>query len=155
TMADGTPKGYAIINFNNNKYTIDYKVAGKSPDYQMNIRMPEVLGQSETADELYVNFFMGYQDNEVVYRINGGDWMPMTFTNDFDPEYLYLRNKWEDKTTKLTGRRPGNPSKSTHLWKATLASDLPAGEHKVEVRATDLYGRSFTQEKSFRVTAKN
>src|SRR5690606_16477898 len=125
TMADGTPKGYAIINFNNNKYTIDYKVAGESPDYRMSIWLPEELGKGENPNELYVNFFMGHKDNDVAYRIDGGEWKQMTFTNDFDPEFLHLRNRWDDTTKTLKGRRPGKPSKSTHLWKATLASDLP------------------------------
>src|SRR5690606_21381959 len=43
TMSDGTPKGYAFINFRGNQYDVDYKVAGKSKEYQIEISAPKVV----------------------------------------------------------------------------------------------------------------
>ena len=43
TMRDGTPNGYAFINFDGNKYTVDYKVAGSDESVRMNIFLPKVF----------------------------------------------------------------------------------------------------------------
>src|SRR5690606_28995759 len=89
TMRDGTPKGYAFINFNGNSYSIDYKVAGKPKAYQMEIFAPKVVAKAKrTKSGIYVNFFMGSQNDEVLYRIDNGDWKPMQYVNEADPTYV-------------------------------------------------------------------
>ncbi|MEO0991763.1 MAG: calcineurin-like phosphoesterase family protein, partial [Pseudomonadota bacterium] len=40
---------------------------------------------------------------------------------------------------------------SHHLWRVDLPSNLPAGAHKLEVRTTDRYGRTFTLTQTFEV----
>jgi hypothetical protein len=40
---------------------------------------------------------------------------------------------------------------SSHLWRADLPADLPAGAHAMEIRTTDRYGRSFTETLAFEV----
>lgn len=42
-MRDGAPKGYAFINFKGNQYSLDYKVAGKPKNYQIEVFAPEVV----------------------------------------------------------------------------------------------------------------
>ncbi|MEZ6066937.1 MAG: calcineurin-like phosphoesterase family protein [Planctomycetaceae bacterium] len=37
TMKDGAPNGYSIISFDGVEYRLDYRAAGRSPDYQMEI----------------------------------------------------------------------------------------------------------------------
>lgn len=60
TMRDGTPKGYAFINFSGNEYTIDYKVAGKPEGYRMNVFSPKVIAKGRnTKAGIFVNFFYG------------------------------------------------------------------------------------------------
>ncbi|HMR20327.1 MAG TPA: calcineurin-like phosphoesterase family protein, partial [Sphingobacterium sp.] len=58
TMRDGTPKGYAYINYTGNQYTIDYKVAGKPADYQIKIHIPHVAQQKSNLYKIVANFFM-------------------------------------------------------------------------------------------------
>ncbi len=41
--------------------------------------------------------------------------------------------------------------KSNHLWRADLPSTLPTGAHRLEVLATDRYGRTFRQAVTFEV----
>ncbi|MGO4913688.1 calcineurin-like phosphoesterase C-terminal domain-containing protein [Leeuwenhoekiella sp. W20_SRS_FM14] len=40
---------------------------------------------------------------------------------------------------------------SKHLWRATLPTKLPVGTHKIEVRATDQYGKTHSGEASYRL----
>lgn len=88
TIRDGTPKGYAFVNFKGNQYSIDYKVAGHSEDYQMEIFAPKVVEKDKrTSATIYVNFFMGSKDDKVEYRINGGEWKPMIHHETYDPSY--------------------------------------------------------------------
>lgn len=42
-------------------------------------------------------------------------------------------------------------TKSSHLWRAELPGDLPAGVHTLEVRSTDRFGRMYKQTKTFEV----
>lgn len=151
TMRDGTPKGYGYIHFKGNQYVIDYKVAGKNAAEQMRIIAPEKLKKnSDTLAYLYVNFYTGAKNNKVQYRIDGGEWKNLEQTVEFDPFYLAEVATWKsitDKTKKA--RRPSNPAKSTHLWKGLISTALPAGGHSIEVKATDMFNRSFTQKSSY------
>ncbi len=42
-------------------------------------------------------------------------------------------------------------NKSSHLWRADLPADLPAGAHTLEFSTTDRYGRTFTEVLAFEV----
>ncbi len=155
TMRDGTPKGYAFLKIKGNQYAIDYKVAGKPADYKMEVFAPKVIpADRNTTAGVYVNFFMGHQSNKVEYKIDNGQWMPMSFVEGEDPAYLDLLHRWDFTEHLMPGRRPGNASKSPHLWRGGFPEyekRLSVGEHSVEVRATDLFGQTFTARKSFRV----
>ncbi|HEY1115400.1 MAG TPA: calcineurin-like phosphoesterase family protein [Chitinophagaceae bacterium] len=152
TMADGTPKGYATINFTGNQYTIDYKVADKPADYHMNIWMPKVVKHGARAGGgLYVNFFMGSENDKVEFRVDDGKWRRMALAKEADPSYAYLVMRWDLSDTLLTGNKPGKPKECRHLWSAGLPNDLEPGTHTVEVRATDMFGRQFIQKKTYEV----
>jgi hypothetical protein len=154
TMRDGTPKGYAIISFEGNQYQIRYKVAGKPADYQMEIFAPKVVANNRgTKAGIYVNFFMGGENDEVLYRIDDGDWKPMKYLEDYDPSYVRDVMEWDLSEELMPGRRSSNPMKSSHLWRAGIPVNLGEGEHIIEVKATDMYGNSFTQSKSYRLEA--
>ncbi len=153
TMRDGTPKGYAFLTIENNQYKIDYKVAGQPKEYQIEIFSPKVVARGRsTSAGIYANFFMGVKGNKVEYRINSDDWKPMTYVEDVDPTYVSNLYKWDLTEQLMPGRRPSNAVKSTHLWRGNIpAQTLPAGNHKIEVRATDMFGNVFTEEQSFKV----
>lgn len=153
TMRDGTPKGYGFVHFKGNQYIIDYKVAGKDAAEQMRIVAPERLKKdSDSIAYVYVNFYTGAKNDNLQYRIDDGSWMPLQQSFEFDPFYVAEVATWKsitDKTKKA--RRPSNPAKSTHLWKGPISTRLQTGKHSIEVKATDMFNRSFTQKSSYTI----
>lgn len=150
TMRDGTPKGYAFLNLKGNQYSIDYKVAGKGMSYQMDVFVPKVVEKRKsTSAGIFVNFFMGAQGDKVVYAIDGGKWTNMTYMETMDPKFLSTLFKFDLSDQLLSGRRPSNAETSTHLWRGNLPSNLAAGKHEIEVKATDRYGRTFSQKETY------
>ena len=152
TMRDGTEKGYAFLNFDENSYTIDYKVAGKPSDYQMSIFVPKVIAHGGgTRVDFYVNFFMGAEDSKVEYRVGNGEWAMMKRVDTFDPSYYQMFIRWDLTEELMPGRRPSHPQNSTHLWKAPINTELPPDTYTIYIRATDMFGRVFTGERSILV----
>lgn len=142
TMRDGTPQGYAFLNINGNQYDVDYKVAGREIDYQMNIFAPKVIPyKGRTTSQIMVNFFIGSKNDLVEYRIDKGEWRKMYNVSAPDLNYLTKLLEWDFTEELLPGRRPSNPVNSTHVWIGPVQTDLPVGEHTIEVRATDRYGK--------------
>jgi len=152
TMRDGTPKGYAFLSIKDNQYTIDYKVAGKTKDYQIEIFNPKVIAKGRnTGAGIYANFFMGKQGDKVQFRINDGSWNDMKYQQELDPSFVKEIYDWDMMEALVPGRRPSNAINSTHLWRANIPTKLPVGDHRIEVRATDMFGQTFTQKSSFRI----
>lgn len=152
TMRDGTPKGYAFIHFKGNQYTIDFKVVGKDPSYQISVYVPKNTNRVKpTTSMVYANFFMGNETSLVDLRFDGGKWQKMKFSKSFDPYYVASMVQWDYSDSLLGNRRPSLPAESTHLWELAIPKNLKAGQHKVEVRAKDMYGREFTATKGFSV----
>ncbi len=155
TMSDGTPKGYAFINFKGNQYDVDYKVAGKPKEYQLEISVPKVVQHNlKTSAGIYANFFMGSEKDKLVYRIDEGEWKEMTYMPENDPAFLDVLHKWDHTETLLSGRRPSAAADCHHLWRAAVPTNIQPGAHTIEVKATDMYGKSFTQTKQYKVLDK-
>lgn len=151
-MADGTPQGYAIMDIEGNSYNIQYRSSGFDADYQMTIYHPNVIEKARnTHASIYVNFFMGSEKDEVMFRVDGGKWIQMNYTIEFDPSYLEVLYKWDRTKTVLPGVRPVDARQCSHLWKAPLPSNLEVGEHKIEVRVKDMFGNIYYDESSYRV----
>ena len=152
TMRDGTPKGYAFIHFNDNQYNIEYKVAGKPKDFQIEVFAPKVIAQGKrTRAGIYANFFMGTAKDTVEYRIDQGDWKTMSYIEDYDPAYTSLVYEWDTTTELIPGKRSSNPIKSNHLWRGSIPTKLDLGVHKIEVKATDMFGNQYSQTSSYRL----
>lgn len=150
TMRDGTPKGYAFLRIAGNQYKIDYKVAGKPREYQINIFNPKVVPHNKnTSAGIYANFFMGTAKDKVVCRVDNGDWEAMILVNNADPGFLDKLHRWDVTDKLLTGRRPSNPESCTHLWRGNIPTKLSVGKHTIEVKATDLFGREFTRQSEY------
>ena len=154
-MRDGTYRGYSFVNFKDNKYSIDYKVAGKPEDFMIQLHVPEVISQTRSSARIFANFFTGAENDVVEYRIDGGDWKKMEFMKTIDPAYMLSVFKWDTATELYQGRRPSNPEPSNHIWSAGFPKNLKIGKHKVEVRATDMYGKTFYAGKEFAVQNLN
>ena len=151
-MRDGTPKGYAFINFKGNSYTVDYKAAGKEKEHQMNVFLPKVVAKGKnTKSALYVNFFMGGENDQLVYRVDNGEWKAMERVVEADPSYVELVYEWDLAEQLMPGRRSSDPSASTHVWKGKIPANLELGTHKVEIKATDMFGKTHTATGSYRI----
>ncbi len=152
TMRDGTPKGYAFINFDGNEYSIDYKVAGKPANYQMEVFAPKVVAKGRrTKAGIYANFFMGTEGDEVLYRIDDGEWKEMRYMEEYDPSYIEMVYEWDSTEELMPGRRSSNPIRSEHLWRGSIPTKLETGEHDIEIKATDMFGKTHTTKSSYRL----
>ncbi|PWG78179.1 calcineurin-like phosphoesterase C-terminal domain-containing protein [Pararcticibacter amylolyticus] len=152
-MSNGVPRGYIFLNVTGNKYTTDYKVAGKPADYQIRLYHRKVLTPIwwDGRGSVYANFFMGHKESKLECRIDNGEWKRMRYREDADPYYVSQLFKWDESDTLFEGRRPTEPADCRHLWTAPLPCDLGLGVHQIEVRATDLFGRIFTEKSSYRI----
>lgn len=87
---------------------------------------------------------MGKPDDKVEYRIDGGEWKNMRFANEPDPTYISLMQEWDQADSAMEGIRPSStPTVPSHMWKGRLDETLTPGTHKIEVRATDMFGHHF------------
>ncbi|MCA9053852.1 MAG: calcineurin-like phosphoesterase family protein [Planctomycetaceae bacterium] len=153
TMADGGPNGYSVISFNGAEYRLDYHAAGRPADYQLEIDGPEVIAAAEAADaSLFVNVFNGSEKTEVKMRVDDGEWQPLTKTLEPDPKYLRTFDAESAilEQTKVFRQLP-KPHASTHLWKAPIPPGLTPGTHRIDVEATDHWGRTFSGHRVLRV----
>lgn len=150
-MSDGTPQGYAFLSFNKNQFKVKYKAAGFPEDYQMNIYKPKVISTDKSLSSLYVNFFIGNEKDIVKVRIDEGSWKSMQYSIEFDPAYLKLLYKWDFTDQVIPGRRPVEARECYHLWKSILPSDLGVGEHVIEIKATDVFGKTYTSKSKYRI----
>lgn len=154
TMADGGPNGYSILNFDGDRYHLDYFAAGRGPDYQMEIDAPEVVAQAVTSEAtIYANVFNADQFAEVTMQIGDAEPVLMEHSREVDPKYKRTVEKEAEALAlnKSAWRKLPSPKKSTHLWKQTLPENLEAGSHKITVRAKFKDGRVFTDYQIFRV----
>ncbi len=150
-MRDGTYRGYSFIDFIDNKYRIQYKAAGMAEDFQISLYVPKVIASRRNSARIAANFFMGSKNDLVEFRVDDGEWKAMEYTESADPLFLRSVMKWDSEDKLLQGRRPSNPENSKHLWVAAFPGKLTLGTHKLQVRATDRYGKVHTAEQNFEV----
>lgn len=137
-MADGAPNGYSIIRFDGHQYSLSFRAAGRSAEYQMNIQAPEAVPVSKlAATEVFANIFNGSDLSRVQIQVgDAGEWRPMQKTRAIDPLFRGVK----DHETTLEGkpwRDLPNPKPSSHLWKATLPADLTPGTYLIRVKSSD------------------
>lgn len=155
TMRDGTPKGFALLHFDKNQYSAEYRVAGKSADYQFSIFAPKVVAQNEeTSAGICANFFMGSPTDSLFCRVDDGAWRRMYHVVEHDPAYLHLLHEWDFTETLPPGRRPSNPERCNHLWAIDIPTKLPEGEHIIEIKVRDMFGKTWTQKSSYRIAKR-
>lgn len=178
-MADGVPNGYSFITFDGAKYSVEYRVARRPADYQMNVWLPEVVSAPKAADTAaIVNVFAGSSKSTVEMRLDGAKaWTPMEafvgsdpfFTDAFARQDAFLKKLAKDKGVKEITKEftsavreefhdnfrvlPKPDTDVTHLWRANLPAGLPVGGHTLEVRTTDMFGHIYTAKRMFSVGA--
>jgi hypothetical protein len=150
TMADGTPNGYALLRVRpaggdaSDAYSLRWRVAGADPRdaaaHTLHLHAPKALRQGAyPAWAVYANVYMTLPDTRVDYRIDGGDWQPMTRSARPDPRLL-AENARDDAAAALRGfDRSPEAEVSSHLWRGALRTDLALGVHRVEVRVRDAW----------------
>ncbi len=139
TMSDGTPNGYAVLTVRDHgDYALAWHNARDPGDAQIGLWAPKVLRRGAyPAWSVYANVYMGDDASRVEYRIDGGDWKPMRRVLQPDPRLL-AENAKDDIADALRGYdRSPEATPSKHLWRGALATDLAAGEHRVDVRYFD------------------
>ena len=154
TMSDGAPNGYSIITFDADRYDIEFHAARRGPDYQMNIHAPEEAAADVAATvDVFVNVFAGSERSTVEMRLgDSGPWRPMTRTRTEDPYFVDMK-KLEEGPKPPPGRKLPNPGKSSHIWKAKLAAETPSpGTQFIHVRTTDMFGKTYTDQRAIRIT---
>ncbi|MDR1402305.1 MAG: calcineurin-like phosphoesterase family protein [Tannerellaceae bacterium] len=152
TMRDGTPAGYAFLRIDGNRYVTDFKALGKPDDYQLALYHPKAVPfRRLTSASIYANFFMGSPEDTVECRIDDGAWTRMRQTEEFDPAYCRYVQDWDYLEHVIPGYRPSNPMICTHLWKNRIPTALPPGEHRIEVRASDRFGRVYTAKSVYKI----
>lgn len=158
TMADGTPKGYAVLTVRDGGgYALAWRPVGLAQDDPaftdaMALHAPKVLRRGAyPAWGVYANVFMGHDDTRVEYRIARGEWKPMVKVEAPDPRLL-VENARDDLADALRSfDRSPEAEPSTHLWRGALDTRLPAGEHEVEVRAFDDEGLEHRARTAYRL----
>ena len=151
-MSDGTPKGYAFLEVDGNTYSIDYKVAGKPEDYALSVQLPkQVVYNRYTPAYITVNFFMGTKSDEVLCRIDGGEWKRMKYEEVTDPDHDYMVQCWNRDEAPKLARWPAPSCPSTHIWRIRIPSLLPVGTHRVEIQAIDMFGQKYCGQACYEV----
>ncbi len=142
TMSDGGPNGYSIINFDGVKHTLDFKAARQPSGYQLSVFAPDQIKAANAGvTPVYVNVFNGSVKSEVKMRLEAdGDWIYLKKVLEADPFYVAVRQR-EISADPKNKRQLNSPVDSGHLWKAPLPAGLAPGSHRIEVEATDNYGR--------------
>ena len=147
TMADGTPRGFATLEIDDEGgyrlawHPTSLPAGNPALTGAMALHAPRVLRRGAyPAWGVYANVFLGHAGTRVEYRVDEGAWQPMRHWPAPDPRLL-LENARDDlaETLRAYDRSP-EAEPSTHLWRGALPTRLDAGEHRVEVRAFDDHG---------------
>lgn len=173
-MSDGGPNNYSLITFDRSEYDVEFRIPRRSPDYQMNIWLPDRIPAADTASTAVVaNVFAGSRKSQVEMRVDGATaWTTMRQFTGKDPYYVKAierQNTFLAKIAELKGvkdidrkftrevarefaavlRGLPEPSDTDHLWQANLPANLAAGAHIVTIRTTDMFGRTYSAKRVF------
>lgn len=150
TMGDGAPNGYSIMSFEDGRYRMDFRGAGLPASEQMLVQLPDEVSAGEDA-EFWVNVYNGSSKSTVEFAVDGsGDWKSIARKDAKDPNFVRI-HKYESKVKPPIEPKLNSPKISTHLWQGNLPVDLEPGTHLLRVRTTDMDGRVFYGQRSFRV----
>jgi hypothetical protein len=132
---DGTPCGYGVFDVSGESLSWTHKGTGKPLDHQVRVYAP---GSDKAApDEVVANVWNWDPKWTVEHVVDGVPRGPMGRRTGFDPLAVELmtgptlpkKNSWAD------------PQRTDHLFYAPVAATV----REVVVRATDRFGRTFTE----------
>lgn len=146
TMWDGTPPGYAILEFKGATVSLDYYPALLDKGHQMELHAPRAVAPHLGYVAFYANVFNAGDDWIIEGRVDDRAWNSMTKTLGWDPTYAEAYLAQDSRNTTLPGPRLPDPVVCYHLWKGTLPADMAPGKHLLQVRAMGPAGEMFTSE---------
>ena len=156
---DGTPNGFHVLSIDGARYTTRYVPANEPNERQMRIslesqfhssdtelhrdyRVAQLLGspipaEAASATNLVVNVFDGGPKTLVTARIGTRPPIRLVRTRRPDPfvEQIFSRNQATKKSWVKA-------EPSSHIWTSRLPGDMPAGTHRIDIEASDEYGRT-------------
>jgi len=152
TMRDGAPNGTALLSFDGHRYTLDFLAARRPADEQMHVIVPdEVHRRRAHLTEVLVNVYNGSERSTVETRVGGeGDWRPLEQVARPDPTYEAVREA-EVAAEPEAWRPVPRAVDSPHLWRTLLPRGLSVGTRRIDVRTTDMWGRTFHASRALRV----
>lgn len=152
TMRDGAPNGYSFLNFDGKKYWIEYRAAGRSADYQMNIYVPIQIKSADGAQtEVLVNVFAGSERSTVQMKVDDGAWQTLKWAPQQDPVFRAWKAREAAEGKKVPGRALPELIQSPHIWSGHLPANLTRGEHTIHVQTTDIWGKTYSAQQKIAV----
>jgi hypothetical protein len=149
-MYDGVPGGYTVLALDGNNYSMKYKAFGKPDDFQMTISAPdEVRIEQLSETEVTVNVFAASERATVKMNIDGKSWFSMALFTGPDPCFVKM-SQWEEANNIYRHSWSKKPQQQL-LWKATLPENLAKGLHIINIKATDMFGRTFAAKRLIKV----
>ncbi len=151
TMWDGTPPGYAVLQFKGSAATLDYFPSLLPPDRQMAIHAPAVVAPRQGFVSFYSNVFNGDDSWTVEARVDERAWNTMTRVLGWDPTYATAYLAQDSAEHPSAGVRLPDPVVCYHLWRGFLPADRGAGTHTLQVRAVNPQGTTYSSEHKFEI----
>jgi hypothetical protein len=149
--SDGVPNGYSIVTFDGSKYSLMYKAARRSADYQMNIVLPDSVTATDIATtEVVVNVFNATPTAKVQFQLDDGPWTDMKHDRRVDPLLAKIVAA-EDLVVEKTWVKLPTPNATNHIWVAPLPA-LDSSVVLVRVRATEADGVVYNGSRVLRIT---
>ncbi len=144
---DGTPNGFFVFNFNENKYSFKFHPANHNPNFQMRISSPqgEIPLDSLENQRIIVNVFAGNPNDKVVYQLDDRPAVDMNNEVMKDPLVISFFKAYKDIDSWV------KPSTTSHMWTEKLPEDLKVGSHILKITTTDMFGKTFTAYRIFEV----
>jgi hypothetical protein len=151
TMSDGGPNGYSIMEFDGNKYSLEFRAAGRPALHQMNVYAPEVVapGQLPTTVVL-ANVFAASEATECKMRVGDSEWVAMERVTLPDPAYLAEQARELALKDRPWTELP-KPHPTPHIYRAMLPAHLSVGSHQIEISASDPRGKTVTAGRIIRI----
>lgn len=167
---DGTPNGYHVLSIDGTDYTTRFLPSQEDAARTMRVcleshyhgdgaaaareyRLQQLLGSPVRAEavgstRVVVNVFDGGPKTRVTCTIRGREPFSLTRTRRPDPFVAQIFERYRATKKFWVKAEP-----SSHIWTGRLPADLPAGTHRVDVLATDEYGREHNDFMVLEVTA--
>lgn len=142
TSMDGSPKGYFIFEFYENKYSYKFIPANHPEDYQIRIS----ISAKKDPPFITANWFVGKKHEKVTASIDGSEAIIMTNYVGVDPFIQSTIGSRKNKDNWTPGL-----SVTEHLWRLQIPKNIVKGIHKIEITAQTDSGKIFKGYKIFEV----